>query len=97
MENNSLSGDAARETVKQAAESLKNQVRDKPGEGTTSSIANGIINALADSGDAALDGADYIVDGAMALAACATGDIYCDKAPNGLPGKKQAAAVLLLR
>lgn len=47
VENNSLSGDQARESVKQAAESLKNQVRDKLGEGTMSSIANGIINALA--------------------------------------------------
>ena len=48
----SLSGDRAREAAKQAAESLKNQVREKLGDGTTSSIANGIINALADTGDA---------------------------------------------
>ncbi|MDP8799112.1 hemagglutinin repeat-containing protein [Serratia marcescens] len=92
VENNSLSGDTARETVKQAAESLKNQVRDRLGEGTTSSIANGIINALADTGDAALGGADYVADAAMALAACATGDSYCSRAMSDLSGKNQAAA-----
>ncbi|OVZ84549.1 hypothetical protein CBW58_23405 [Yersinia frederiksenii] len=92
MENNSLSGDQARESVKQAAESLKNQVRDKLGEGTTSSIANGIINALADTGDAALGGADYAADAAMALAACAAGDSYCSKALSDLSGKNQAVA-----
>lgn len=92
MENNSLSGDKARETVKQAADSLKNQVRDKLGEGTTSSIANGIINALADTGDAALGSADYAADAAMALAACAAGDSYCSKALSDLSGKNQAVA-----
>ncbi len=91
-ENNSLSGDQARETVKQAAESLKNQVRDKLGEGTTSSIANGIINALADTGDTALGSADYAADAAMALAACAAGDGYCSKAMSDLAGKNQAVA-----
>ncbi|MBU5601594.1 MULTISPECIES: hypothetical protein [Citrobacter] len=35
VENNSLSGDRAREAAKQAAESLKNQVREKLGEGGT--------------------------------------------------------------
>ncbi|MBA0035798.1 VENN motif pre-toxin domain-containing protein [Pantoea sp. BIGb0393] len=92
VENNSLSGDKARETVKQAAESLKNQVRDKLGQGTTSSIANGIINALADTGDAALGSADYAADAAMALAACAAGDSYCGTALNDLSGKNQAVA-----
>ncbi len=92
VENNSLSGDKARESVKQAAESLKNQVREKLGEGTTSSIANGIINALADTGDAALGGADYAADAAMALASCATGDSYCSTALNDLSGKNQAVA-----
>ncbi len=92
VENNSLSGDKARESVKQAAESLKNQVRDKLGEGTTSSIANGIINALEDTGDAALGGADYAADAAMALAACAAGDSYCNKALSDLSGKNQAVA-----
>ncbi|MHA6310956.1 VENN motif pre-toxin domain-containing protein [Pantoea sp. S-LA4] len=92
VENNSLSGDQARATAKQAAESLKDKVREKLGEGTTSSIANGIINALADSGDAALGGADYAADAAMALASCATGDSYCNKALSDLAGKNQAVA-----
>ncbi|AIN17704.1 hypothetical protein CH54_1917 [Yersinia rochesterensis] len=92
VENNSLSGDKSRETVKQAAESLKNQVRDKLGEGTTSSIANGIINALADTGDATLGSVDYVADAAMALASCAAGDSYCTQALNDLAGKNQAAA-----
>lgn len=78
--------------MKQAAESLKNQVRDKLGEGTTSSIANAIINGLADSGDAVLGGADYAADAAMALASCATGDSYCSTALNDLSGKNQAVA-----
>ncbi|MEJ5178128.1 hypothetical protein WH277_23480 [Erwinia sp. MYb416] len=67
--------------MKQSAEHRKEQVRDKLGEGTTSSIANGIINALADTGDAA-----------MALASCAAGDSYCTKAMSDLTGKNQAVA-----
>ncbi|WP_328803056.1 VENN motif pre-toxin domain-containing protein [Rouxiella aceris] len=92
VENNYLSGDQARETVKQVAESLKNQVRDKLGEGTTSSIANGIINALAESGDSALGGADYAADAVMVLATCAAGDSYCSKAMSDLSGKNQVVA-----
>ena len=92
VENNSLSGDRAREAAKQAAESLKNQVREKLGDGTTSSIANGIINALADTGDAALGSADYAADAAMTLASCAVGDSYCSKAMSDLAGKNQAVA-----
>ncbi|WP_277973259.1 hypothetical protein [Pantoea agglomerans] len=38
--------------MKQAAECLKRKVWEKLGEGITSSIANGIINALADTGSA---------------------------------------------
>ena len=87
-----MAGDQTRATVKQAAESLKNQVRDKLGEGTTSSIANGIINALADTGDVALGSADYAADAAMALASCAAGDSYCSKAMSDLAGKNQAVA-----
>ena len=92
VENNSLSGDQARATAKQAAESLKNQVREKLGEGTTSAIANAIINGLADTGDAALGGADYAADAAMALASCAARDGYCDTALKDLAGKNQAVA-----
>lgn len=87
-----MSGDKARESVKQSAEYLKDQVRDKLGKGTTSSIANGIINALADTGDTALGGADYVADAAMALASCAVGDNYCNRALSDLAGKNQAAA-----
>lgn len=92
VENNSVSGDSARQTVKQTAESLKEQVREKLGNGTTSSIANGIINALADTGDAALGGADYAADTAMALASCVTRDDYCDTALSDLAGKNQTVA-----
>nr|EKU2858921.1 hemagglutinin repeat-containing protein [Enterobacter roggenkampii] len=92
VENNSLSGDQAREAAKQAAESLKNQVREKLGEGTTSAIANAIINGLADTGDAALGSVDYAADAAMALASCAAGDSYCSKAMSDLAGKNQAVA-----
>ncbi|WP_253272087.1 hypothetical protein, partial [Yersinia frederiksenii] len=92
VENNSLSGDHGRESMKQAAESLKNQIRDKLGEGTTSSIANAIITALADTGDTALGGGDYALDYVMALASCATGGSYCTQALNYLAGKNQAAA-----
>nr|WP_283247323.1 hemagglutinin repeat-containing protein [Enterobacter mori] len=91
-ESNSLAGDRAREAAQQAAESLKNQIRETLGEGTTSSIANGIINALADTGDAALGSADYAADAAMALASCAAGDSYCSKAMSDLTGKNQAVA-----
>lgn len=92
MESNSLAGDSAREAAKQAAESLKNQVREKLGEGTTSAIANAIINGLADTGDAALGSADYVADAAMALAACAAGDSYCTRAMSDLSSKNQAVA-----
>lgn len=92
VENNSLSGDKARESVKQSAEYWKEQVRDKLGDGATSAIANTIIGALADTSDSALGGVDYAADTAMALAACATGDSYCDKALSDLSGKNQAVA-----
>ncbi|WP_371328705.1 VENN motif pre-toxin domain-containing protein [Pantoea sp. Ae16] len=92
VENNSLSGDQARATVKQAAESLKEQVRDKLGNGTTSAIANTIIGTIANTSESALGGVDYVADAAMALAACATGDSYCSKALSDLTGKNQAVA-----
>ncbi|MEQ9866629.1 VENN motif pre-toxin domain-containing protein, partial [Pectobacterium aroidearum] len=92
VENNSLTGDKGRELLKESAEWWKKQIRDKLGEGTTSAIANSIINAVADTGDAALGGTDYVADGAMALASCAVGDGYCNKALSDLAGKNQAAA-----
>ena len=92
MENNSLSGDKSRESVKQIAGNMKDQVRDKLGEGTLSAIVNSIIGAAADTGDAVLGGADYGADAAMALTSCAMGDSYCTKALSDLEGKNQAAA-----
>jgi filamentous hemagglutinin len=78
--------------VKESAEHWKDQVRNSLGEGTTSSIANGIINAIADTGDSAIGSADYVADAAMALASCAAGDSYCTKAMSNLAGKNQAVA-----
>ncbi|WP_330452726.1 VENN motif pre-toxin domain-containing protein [Pantoea agglomerans] len=92
VENNSLSGDKARQSVKESAEWWKKQVRDKLGDGTISAIANSIINVVADTGDAALGRTDYVAHGAMALASCAVGDGYCNKALSDLAGKNQAAA-----
>ncbi|OKP28315.1 hemagglutinin repeat-containing protein [Serratia fonticola] len=92
VENNSLSGDKSRESVKQIAGNMKDQVRDKLGEGTLSAIVNSIIGAAADTGDAVLGGADYGADAAMALTSCAMGDSYCTKALSDLEGKNQAAA-----
>nr|WP_275244380.1 VENN motif pre-toxin domain-containing protein [Pantoea ananatis] len=92
VENNSLSGDKSRESVKQIAGNMKDQVRDKLGEGTLSAIVNSIIGAAADTGDAVLGGADYGADAAMALTSCAMGDSYCTKAISDLSGKNKAAA-----
>ncbi|MFP1787623.1 colicin D domain-containing protein [Lonsdalea quercina] len=78
--------------MKQSAELWKDEVRDKLGNGTTSSIANGIINALSETGDSAIGSVDYVADAAMALASCTTGDGYCDRALNDLSGKNQAVA-----
>jgi len=52
VKNKSLSGDQARAAAKQAAESLKNQVREKLGGLTGSAVANAIINGRADTGNA---------------------------------------------
>ena len=92
VENNSLSGDKARETVKQTATDMKDQVRETLGNGTLSSIVNSIIGAAADSGDAILGTADYGADAAMALTACAVGDGYCGTALDDLSGKNQVVA-----
>lgn len=85
VKNNSLSGDNARQPVKESAEWWKKQARDKRGKGTTS--ATSIINAIADSGDTAIGSADYVADAAMTLASCATGDSYCPQALNNLSRK----------
>jgi filamentous hemagglutinin len=92
VENNSLSGDQGRESIKQVTNNLKDQVRDKLGEGTLSAIVNSIIGAAGDTGDALLGGADYGADAAMALISCAMDDSYCTQALSDLSGKNQAAA-----
>ena len=92
MENNSLSGDKAREAVKQSADAWKSLVRDKLGEGPLSAMVNSAINAAASTGDTALGAADYGADVAMALTTCAVRDSYCDKALSDLSGKNQAVA-----
>ncbi len=92
VENNSLSGDKARESVKQSTEWWKNQVREKLGEGKTSTAVNSVLGALNDAGDFALTGADYLFDGAAAITSCAIGDNYCQRALNDLEGKNQAVA-----
>ncbi|MCT4713915.1 hypothetical protein MUA01_02750 [Enterobacteriaceae bacterium H18W14] len=71
---------------------MKDQVRETLGNGMLSAVANSIIGAAADSGDAVLGAADYGADAAMALTACAVGDPYCNKALSDLSGKNQAAA-----
>ncbi|CQH58748.1 adhesin/hemagglutinin [Yersinia frederiksenii] len=92
VENNSLSGDQGRESIKQVTNNLKDQVRDKLGEGTLSAIVNSIIGAAGDTGDALLGGTDYGADAAMALISCAMDDSYCTQALSDLSGKNQAAA-----
>ncbi|CNL96262.1 adhesin/hemagglutinin [Yersinia frederiksenii] len=92
VENNSLSGDQGRESIKQVTNNLKDQVRDKLGEGTLSAIVNSIIGAAGDTGDALLGGADYGADAAIALISCAMDDSYCTQALSDLSGKNQAAA-----
>ncbi|AIR62543.1 hypothetical protein LH23_18345 [Cedecea neteri] len=92
VENNSLSGDKTRESVKKSAKVWKDLVRDKLGEGPLSAMVNSVINAAADTGDTALATTDYGADAAMALTACAVRDNYCDKALSDLSGKNQAVA-----
>ncbi|WP_421507592.1 VENN motif pre-toxin domain-containing protein [Erwinia rhapontici] len=94
-ENNSLSGDQAREAVKQSAEYLKDQVRDKLGENIASQLANGLINFASETGDMAMLGGDTAFDLMAALATCATGDGYCSQAKSDLAKKDSAAASIL--
>ncbi|EQA3420695.1 VENN motif pre-toxin domain-containing protein [Cronobacter dublinensis] len=82
VENNSLTGDAARQSVKQSAEWWKEQVRNKLGKNTASQLANGLINLASETGDIAMLGGDTAFDVMAALAACATGDSYCSQAKN---------------
>ncbi|EYU13924.1 CdiA family toxin C-terminal domain-containing protein, partial [Photorhabdus aegyptia] len=92
VENNSLAGDKARKTVKESKEWWQAQIREKLGDGTTSQMINGALNAVGDTGDFVMAGGDYALDGAMALASCATGSNYCQTALNDVEGKNQAVA-----
>ncbi|MFD3242591.1 VENN motif pre-toxin domain-containing protein [Rahnella perminowiae] len=95
VENNSLSGDKARAAVKESAEEMKAQVREKMGENLASQLTNGVLNAVSETGDLALAGGDTVLDAAMALVSCATGDRYCDTAISDLGKKDQAAGNVL--
>ncbi|EMA8657002.1 hemagglutinin repeat-containing protein, partial [Cronobacter dublinensis] len=95
VENNSLTGDAARQSVKQSAEWWKEQVRNKLGKNTASQLANGLINLASETGDIAMLGGDTAFDVMAALAACATGDSYCSQAKNDIAKKDAAAANVL--
>ncbi|THD41673.1 hypothetical protein ERD95_23750, partial [Enterobacteriaceae bacterium ML5] len=95
VENNSLSGDNARAAVKESAEEMKAHVREKMGENLASQLTNGVLNAVSETGDLALAGGDTVLDAAMALVSCATGDRYCNTAISDLGKKDQAAGNVL--
>jgi filamentous hemagglutinin len=95
VENNSLSGDKARAAVKESAEEMKARVREKMGDHLASQLTNGVLNAVSEAGDVAMAGGDTILDAAMALASCATGDSYCSTAISDLSKKDQAAGNVL--
>lgn len=95
VENNSLSGDQARESVKQSAEWWKAQIRDKLGENTVSQLANGLVNLASESGDLAMLGGDTAFDVIAALATCATGDNYCTQAQSDVAKKDAVVANIL--
>ncbi|WP_209435497.1 EndoU domain-containing protein, partial [Photorhabdus khanii] len=92
VENNSLAGDKARESVKESTEYWKNKVREKLGENTVSQIVNGVLTATGDAGDLALATGDLALDSTLALGSCTMGAAYCDTAINDLKKKNQGAA-----
>ncbi len=95
VENNSLAGDKARESVKQSAEWWKTQVRDKLGENIASQLVNGLINASSETSDFVMLGGDTAFDLTAALATCATGGSYCGQAQSDLAKKDAGAAATL--
>lgn len=90
-----MTGDAARQTVKESAEWWKEKVRNKLGENTASQLANGLVNLASETGDFAMLGGDTAFDVVAALAACATGDSYCSQAKSDIAKKDAAAATVL--
>ncbi|XTZ37861.1 hemagglutinin repeat-containing protein [Salmonella enterica] len=95
VENNSLAGDKARESVKQSAEWWKTQVRNKLGENIASQLVNGLINASSETSDFVMLGGDTAFDLTAALATCATGGSYCGQAQSDLAKKDAGAAATL--
>ncbi|WP_305067801.1 MULTISPECIES: hemagglutinin repeat-containing protein [unclassified Kosakonia] len=92
VENNSLTGDTTRESVRQSAEWWKEQIRDKLGENTASQIANGLVNVASESGDLAMLSGDTAFDLIAGLVTCATENDYCDEAKSNISKKDAAAA-----
>nr|WP_272927900.1 hemagglutinin repeat-containing protein [Pectobacterium carotovorum] len=95
VENNSLSGDKARQLVKESAEWWKEQIREKLGENTASQLTNGLVNVATETGDLAMLGGDTAFDLIAVLATCATGDSYCSQAQSDMAKKDAAAAKVL--
>ncbi|WP_305144376.1 VENN motif pre-toxin domain-containing protein, partial [Photorhabdus luminescens] len=95
VENNSLLGDNARKSVKESTEYWKTQIRDKMGENLASQLTNGVLNAVSEASDFVMAGGDTVLDAAMALTSCATGDNYCNRAISDLSKKDQAAGKAL--
>ncbi|MGP9078030.1 contact-dependent inhibition toxin CdiA [Yersinia pseudotuberculosis] len=95
VENNSLSGDKARAAVQESKEATKALIREAMGENLGSQLANGLVNFVGDTGDLGMAGGDLVLDAAMALVSCATGDSYCATAKNDLSKKDQAVGKVL--
>ncbi|WP_245218999.1 hypothetical protein [Photorhabdus khanii] len=81
--------------MKESTEYWKSQVRDKMGENLASQLTNGVLNAVSEAGDFVMAGGDTVLDAAMALTSCATGDSYCNQAISDLNKKDQAAGKAL--
>ena len=92
VENNSLTGDKTRESLKQSNEWWKQQVRETLGENLASQVTNGILNAIAETGDVALFAGDSAFDATAAVVTCGLGDSYCQQAISDLNKKDQAVS-----
>ncbi|WP_272692110.1 VENN motif pre-toxin domain-containing protein, partial [Providencia sp. PROV143] len=92
VENNSLTGDKTRESLKQSNEWWKQQVRETLGENLASQVTNGILNAIAETGDVALFAGDSAFDATATVVTCGLGDSYCQQAISDLNKKDQAVS-----
>ena len=95
VENNSMAGDKGRESLKESKEWWKEQIREQLGENTVSQIANGLVNAAAETGDFAMLSGDTAFDIVAALTTCATEGSYCSQAQSDIAKKDAAAAKVL--